>query len=129
MNLGWVGLRNEWTLLSSLEKLKFHVGWHEVFSCFLLSDVLPEEGDGSRGVGARRRTRRSGVQRLTCIVGPGWRPRPVGCPVHIPQALPAAGRSSLPAKHGESARPSVAGLVQPRVGGTLGPWGLCQPVL
>lgn len=86
-----------------------------VFHVCSSSDVLPEEGDesGSRNVGDETVDAPLRVQRLTCHCArlhreaSGLRPRPTQGPVPRPTGLvlPAAGRSSLPAEHGGSARP------------------------
>lgn len=85
-----------------------------VFHVCSSSDLLPEEGDvsGSRNVGDETADAPLRVQRLTCHCGrlhheaSGLRPRPTQGPVPRPTGLvlPAAGRSSLPAEHGGSAR-------------------------
>ena len=96
------------------------------FHVFSSSDVLPEEGGGSRGVGARRRTHRSGFRGSPASWGLATEAQARGAPgstSHRPH--PSCCREVLTAGPTRRvSKASVAGLVQPRVGGTLGPWGL-----
>lgn len=71
------------TLLSSLEKLKFHVGWHEVFFMFSSSDVLPgRRGWVQRRGGDRGRARPGSEAHLHW--GLATEAQACGCPVPHP---------------------------------------------